>query len=192
MKHLERICTGIDTSEIKAVLDRWPQLWTGKPLPGEGHKIQAGTLFAPAKGGQELFGIWLRWTVPPSGEFQPEISEIAYWARPLVQTLALVVGAHTIGWVSLHLLKAGCSIHPHIDKGGDRNVGRFHLVITSNPRCLVTSGGETAHMAPGELWWFDHQATHQVVNGGPDRVHLVFDAVTDTAFGWHRAEAAAA
>lgn len=181
MKHLERICTGIDTSEIRAVLDRWPQLWAGTPLPRKARAIQAGVSLAnrASNAHRDVSALQLRWLRPPSWDFYPaEVSGIADWALPLVQVVAAAIGARQIGYVSLHRLKAGGMIEPHIDVDDHPSVGRFHLVITSNPQCICTSGGERAHMAPGEIWRFDHRVMHSVVNAGPDyRVHLVLNAV---------------
>jgi Aspartyl/Asparaginyl beta-hydroxylase len=49
-------------------------------------------------------------------------------------------------------------------------------VLASSPHVGSRSGSETVHMAPGELWWFDHQVEHHVENDGPDRIHLIFYA----------------
>lgn len=194
MKHFERIVSGVDVSKINAVLDRWPELLTGEPLPPSALEIEAGTMRAipiPPTDVSPTVALWLRWSPSAAVAPKPDISEIVYWARETVQTIVLVVGAVGVGFVSLHRLKAGHTIKPHTDSNGNFRFSRFHLVLTSTPRCLFTVDDETVHMAPGELWWFNHQLTHSVTNGGPDRVHLIFDAVTNTAFGWHRAEAAA-
>jgi quercetin dioxygenase-like cupin family protein len=74
-------------------------------------------------------------------------------------------------------LEAGGCITPHRDEGAyARYFARFHYVLTSTPECHFTVGDETVHMAPGELWWFNHQVVHHVENLGPDRIHLIFDA----------------
>ena len=35
--------------------------------------------------------------------------------------------------------------------------------------------GERVYMAPGEVWWFNHQVKHSVLNKGSARVHLIMD-----------------
>lgn len=187
MKHLEHIASGIDTSEVRAVLERWPKLMTGESLPLNAREIEAGTM----AGEHTLNGgplpvwevLWLRWPVDTWNatdclEFEPPIAASAYWARNTLRTVASLVGAGELGRIHLVRLKAGGRVPPHVDVGiYSDHFSRFHLVLTSDPRCLFTAGSETVHMAPGELWWFDHGAVHSVTNGGPDRIHLIFDAV---------------
>lgn len=80
------------------------------------------------------------------------------------------------GRIMLVRLKAGGWIRPHVDEGAyARYYARFHLVLDSNPACSFRCGEERACMAPGELWWFNHQMTHSVLNMGPARTHLIMD-----------------
>jgi quercetin dioxygenase-like cupin family protein len=81
-----------------------------------------------------------------------------------------------LGRIMIVRLKTGGEIAPHIDEGAyARYYARFHLVLESNPACVFKAGGELVHMAPGELWWFNHQVEHSVVNNGPDRTHIIVD-----------------
>jgi hypothetical protein len=49
------------------------------------------------------------------------------------------------------------------------------MVLESSPRCIFNAGGKSVHMAPGELWWFNHQVEHSVTNSGLDRTHIIVD-----------------
>jgi Aspartyl/Asparaginyl beta-hydroxylase len=189
MKHFERIASGIDTSQIRGVLERWPQLMSGQSLPWDA-PWDALEMEANTRVGINQFGneaprwdvLWLRWPVDEDPwdcmEFRPDVSETVDWARETLSTIAHCIGGvEEIGHIQVSRLRAGASIRPHIDEGlYAERFSRFHLVLTSNPRCLFTSGGETVHMAPGELWWLDQGVLHSVTNGGPDRDHFVFDA----------------
>jgi len=67
-------------------------------------------------------------------------------------------------------------IRPHVDKGAyARYFARFHLVLASADACRFRCGEEVVSMAPGELWWFNHQVVHSLLNSGPARIHLIMD-----------------
>jgi hypothetical protein len=84
--------------------------------------------------------------------------------------------AREVGRVMLVRVKTDGWIRPHRDEGGyARYYARFHLVLDSNAACRFRCGEEKVVMAPGELWWFNHQITHSVINGGPARTHLIMD-----------------
>lgn len=81
-----------------------------------------------------------------------------------------------LGRIMLVRLKSGGSIRPHVDEGAyARYFARFHLVLDSNPGCCFRCGEEIVNMASGELWWFNHQIVHSVINRGDARTHLIMD-----------------
>jgi quercetin dioxygenase-like cupin family protein len=85
------------------------------------------------------------------------------------------IGARELGRVMLVKLKAGGFIRPHTDEGAyARYFARFHVVLAGH--CRFHCGAEEVAMAPGEVWWFNHQKEHEVCNGNADRIHLIFDA----------------
>lgn len=86
-----------------------------------------------------------------------------------------------LGRVMLVELPPGASIDRHRDEGAYADhFERFHLALISSPGNLFTCGGETIHMAPGELWKFNHRIEHEVVNhSDTPRVHLIIDAVIE-------------
>lgn len=80
-----------------------------------------------------------------------------------------------LGRIILSRLPAGKVIHPHIDEGAyARAHSRYHLVLQGH--CTLRSGDYTADMQTGDLWWFDTQQEHAVVNNGDrDRVAIIVD-----------------
>lgn len=52
---------------------------------------------------------------------------------------------------------------------------RVHVPITTNDGALLLSEGRSKHLGVGEVWTFDNQARHAVVNGDVVRAHLIFD-----------------
>lgn len=99
-----------------------------------------------------------------------------YFTANLLREALAPLHWRELGRVMIVRLKAGGRITPHVDEGRyARYFARFHLVLESSLGCLFTAGGESVHMAPGELWWFNHQVEHSVVNNGPDRTHIIVD-----------------
>ena len=52
---------------------------------------------------------------------------------------------------------------------------RVHIPITTNDGSLLLSEKRAIHFSVGEVWTFDNQATHAVVNGAEVRTHLIMD-----------------
>lgn len=94
----------------------------------------------------------------------------------LIRGITAFLKAREIGRIMLVRLNAGGCIRPHVDEGAyARYYARFHLVLESNPTCRFRCGEEMVNMAAGELWWFNHQVLHSVVNRGAERTHLIMD-----------------
>lgn len=63
---------------------------------------------------------------------------------------------------------------------------RVHIPVVTAPGVQFHCGGQTVHMAAGELWVFDNWRRHSVVNDAAvRRVHLVADTTGSAAF-WER------
>jgi quercetin dioxygenase-like cupin family protein len=86
-------------------------------------------------------------------------------------------GLSKIGRVVVAKLRPFSTIAPHIDEGEyTKNHDRFHFVVTTNPNVRFGCGDEEAHMAAGDIWWFDNKTQHYVTNAGnTDRIHIVVD-----------------
>ncbi|MFZ5472157.1 MAG: aspartyl/asparaginyl beta-hydroxylase domain-containing protein [Myxococcota bacterium] len=65
---------------------------------------------------------------------------------------------------------------PHTDdKPAWRDPFRLHIPITTNEGALLLSEGRGMHFSVGEVWTFDNQSLHAVVNGDSVRAHLIID-----------------
>lgn len=96
----------------------------------------------------------------------------------LMADVAFVTKApNRVARVMLVELAPGGHIAPHIDQGlYAESTNRWHCALRTNRQCVMHSGGETVHMAPGDVWWFDKHALHEVINAGREpRVHLIMD-----------------
>ncbi|MGF1612317.1 MAG: aspartyl/asparaginyl beta-hydroxylase domain-containing protein [Kiloniellales bacterium] len=54
---------------------------------------------------------------------------------------------------------------------------RIHVPITTNDGAFLMAEKHVKHLAVGEVWTFDNQSFHSVVNGDGVRTHLIFDVL---------------
>ena len=101
-------------------------------------------------------------------------------ARPLVRALMTQVHGERLGRVLINKIRPGGRIFPHADEPVHAEYwDRYHFVLQSTPGCLFRCGDETVNMKTGEVWWFQNQIEHEVVNNGSDdRIHMVVDIRT--------------
>lgn len=84
--------------------------------------------------------------------------------------------------VRLMRLKAGASIQPHRDHGLclEHGQARLHVPVYTHSDVRFLVEGHLIPMEAGELWYFNADALHEVVNGGLfDRTHLVIDCTAN-------------
>lgn len=102
-------------------------------------------------------------------------------------TMGQVLGIH-LGRVMITRLKPGFAIPPHSDRITVAEeqfpykippaiyYERYHIVLQSQPGVQFICGDENVYMAPGEVWWFNNQLEHSVINNSAeDRIHLICD-----------------
>lgn len=81
--------------------------------------------------------------------------------------------------VLITALPPGASIAPHVDEGYYAQcVDRYHWVLQAAGefRC----GSERLRMCEREIWWFDSQQEHSVLNDvESERIHLIMDVWKD-------------
>jgi hypothetical protein len=112
-------------------------------------------------------------------------------ARQLIFPLMFSVQGEHLGRVMISRMAPGVSIPPHSDRIDEAELlfpnkippalyyDRYHVALKSEPGCLFICGEEQVYMAPGEVWWFNNQLEHSVVNNSAqDRIHLVCDVRT--------------
>ncbi len=171
LRNFQRIVYGLDTS---AVLDRIasrPELWseiTARQEYGGTAHADTETIFlrAPARV-QDVLNVIETVDMPALDALD---------MRPIVDAVCMEVGIRDLGRVMLVKLKPNGVIQPHVDEGRYAHYySRFHCVLSTSADCVFYAGGESVHMAAGEIWWFNHMAQHEVRNGTRERIHLIFD-----------------
>ena len=177
MLNFQRLLTNLDVGPMLDALDARPQLWEEITVRQE----------APGSPHHDTECVWLRGPreITLDSVFN-ELQAVDYLsmhelAEPIYNLVAPVlreIGSTALGRVLIVKLKPGGVIDAHEDTGRyAKAYSRFHLVLTSEPGNVFECDGESVHMAPGELWWFNHRGEHQVRNGSEhDRIHVIFDA----------------
>lgn len=65
---------------------------------------------------------------------------------------------------------------PHVDDNPAwKTPFRVHVPLTTNDDAMLLSEKRGKHFDVGEVWTFDNQSEHAVVNGDTVRTHLIFD-----------------
>ncbi|HVK80295.1 MAG TPA: aspartyl/asparaginyl beta-hydroxylase domain-containing protein [Verrucomicrobiae bacterium] len=59
---------------------------------------------------------------------------------------------------------------------------RIHVPIITNPGAVLLAEGRSKHLEVGEVWTFDNQQIHSVMNGDSTRVHMIFDVNPNPKF----------
>jgi hypothetical protein len=172
MRHLRRLRAGLAVALAAAELAARPELWRLLTLrqdyEGSAHGDTESIIL---RGPRTVEGLWDNLDCvdfPTLGQLQATLT--------LLREVAAFLKVREIGRVMLVRLKANGRITPHVDEGGyARYFARFHVALDTHPACRFHVGEESAHMAAGELWWFNHQVRHWVDNKGPARIHLIAD-----------------
>lgn len=98
-------------------------------------------------------------------------------ARELIYGLMAQVRGEQLGRALIVKLPPNCSVLPHVDMGSPATYyQRYHIVLQSLEGNLFRAGSEVIHMKTGEVWWFDNEVEHEVINNSKeDRIHLIVD-----------------
>jgi hypothetical protein len=170
--NFHRLMTAVEVAAAVAEIAKQPDLWKimqiRQQYEGSAH-IDTETIVM--RGPDSIEGIFDNLEC-----VNFKVSDILPATVQLIRGIVGFLKAREIGRIMLVRLNAGGSIKPHVDEGAyARYFARFHLVLDSNPHCRFRCGEETVNMGVGELWWFNHQVTHSVLNQGPARTHLIMD-----------------
>lgn len=188
--NFQKLLTGIEVVPAVHEIARQPELWD---------QYQVRT-FHEQSAHRTLSDIVLRYNRFDEGddfvdkvcasidvEDYPASVRLPYTMSLALGLMTRVRGVH-LGRVFVSKIKPGGSIAPHTDRIGPAEEAfpgriipaayydRHHIVLQSGPGTIFRCGAEEVYMAPGEVWWFDNQVEHCVINNSAvDRVHLIID-----------------
>jgi hypothetical protein len=189
MRYFEQIFTGVETQQLLHQIRVQPELWNAQPFRSK-YGNHAST--------DDILLRYNRFDPQRDDPREAVVSNIAcenypaFAALPLALPMifglmARVQGVH-LGRVFISRLPPESSIPPHSDRDPvserdypDRTVPavyyeRYQLTLQSLPGVVFCCGDERVYMEPGTIWWFDNQATHEVVNRSiEDRIAMTID-----------------
>lgn len=188
MRNFLKIAEGVDVIPLAQAIMRQPELWNANTL----------RTTHPATPHSQVEDIWLRFNdltlhekkVQETGDLNEyagvidEHESICYpaWfkipaAQLIIFDLMRRVNGIRLGRVLVTRLAPGKKIAPHVDSGSHAEYyERYHCVIQNLPGSIFRAGNETVCMKSGELWWFNNQAEHEVINNSADdRLTLIID-----------------
>lgn len=187
-KLIKKLMTDAPVEPLVARLEMEPELWRDNTW----RQDYVVKLERPISPQQDTEAVMFRWapenTIESvrdslSVQVHPNLSKISELHRLLLACLNRINAAEC-GRVFVAKLKPGGKVIPHQDYGTYADhFERFHLVLSSDPGnefFVEDSSGhrESAHMKPGEFFWFNHKETHWAVNNSKTpRMHLIIDAV---------------
>lgn len=111
----------------------------------------------------------------------PEYREFASDIEPALQLVReRFAGPGYFVRLLFALLPGGATITEHVDSAWSlRHCHRVHVPIVSHSSAILTVGGESRHLAPGEIWEINNNRRHGAVNSGDrERIHLIADWVS--------------
>lgn len=181
MKNFLRLAQNINMTPLMVQIQRQPELWR------EDSYLRS----YPQGPFSDVETIFLRF--PPASVSELEQSQKdqheCVWmdgllhlpaARGLIFSLMGTVEGERLGRVMLNKIKAGGRIFPHADTPVHAQYwDRFHYVVASSPGVNFRCGEEQVSMQTGDVWWFQNEIEHEVVNNSAgDRIHLIIDIRT--------------
>lgn len=177
MRNFECLSTGLDVCPLMRAIARQSELFaqttTRQDYPGSAHKDTSTIFLRWCKG----LDVQAAFTEIPSFDF-PAMGKLQE-AHELINYTLRRVSATELGRVLIVSLHSGGVITPHADEGAYADhYERFHIVLASEGGVIFRADDESVEMRPGELWYFNHKAEHEVRNlSGHPRLHMIIDAV---------------
>jgi hypothetical protein len=168
---LKLIAEGWDVSRLLWAIRSHPELW-------DEHTARTASPDSPHHG---LSDIWLRFGAPETAmvdgqhELQWYPSANVLGIRQMCHDLMHMVGGVELGGVLLTRIPPGASCKPHTDASWHtKRYDKFVVQIASAPGQAFHFDGECLEAKPGDVYWFDNQYMHWVVNNTPyERVSLI-------------------
>lgn len=187
MRNFLKLAQGVNFLSLLHSVQRQPELWNENKLRTT-HQQSPHT---------QVDDIWLRFNdlgkyeASEKTEGQTEYAgvldeheSICYsaWhklpeAQIIIFDLMRMVQGLRLGRVLITRLAPGKRIDPHVDGGSHAEYyERYHFILQNSPGSIFRAGNETIQANPGELWWFNNQKEHEVINNSvTDRISLIID-----------------
>jgi len=190
MRNFERLAIGVDIGPLKHSLRHQEGLW---------NQFKVRT-WHPQSAHRVIDDVVLRYNEFNQGDdflakvcSELRVSNYPAWAalpqaRQIIFDLMRRVEAEELGRVFISRMAPGVEIPLHSDRIAPAEEAfpdkippawyydRYHVLLQSEPGVVFTCGEESVQMLTGEVWWFNNEIPHSVVNNSAeDRISLVVD-----------------
>ena len=182
MKNILTLTRGLNVMQLALQLKRNPQLWNQRRERTQN----------PDSPHREVDDIWLRYGGGSYDESrQPHTSVWLDAATVLPETktharaIMSLVHGDALGGVLITRVPPGARVHPHTDNGWHaQEYDKFALQISGHQQqAFCYADGEHVTL-PGDLYWFNNQAEHWVINDSPvERITMIVCVKLDKPFG---------
>lgn len=178
MRNFQLIGNGIETQPLLHAVTRQKHLWNQNTLRTQyenGPHSQADD-------------IWLRFNDLSTDKIRSdimsncEIINYSAWdflpqSHEIIFNLMRYIKGVRLGRVMITRLAPGKRIDLHEDGGNYAEYyDRYHVILQNNPGSIFRAGNEEVCMNSGEVWWFDNQEKHEVINNSrEDRITMIVD-----------------
>lgn len=165
------VAKGLSVAPIYWAIQKNPGLWNQ-------HTSRTENQDSPHFG---LDDIWARFGDPQHAKDGAAHDSVWYPSadilkiKPLCYEVMKQVCGDELGGVLITRIPPGRFCKPHTDPGWHaRRYQKFAVQITSAPTQQFCFEGEHLETKPGDLFWFDNQYTHWVINDTPyERVTMI-------------------
>lgn len=181
MRNFQQVGSGLQTLPLLHAATRQKHLWNQNLLRTTHENTPHG----------QVEDIWLRFNDLELAKTRSDIMDqhesICYpaWhalpqAHEIIFDLIRYVKGIRLGRVLITRLAPGKCVLPHIDSGDHAAYyDRYHVMLQNAPGSIFRAGNEEVTMKAGEVWWFDNQQEHEVINNSRlDRITMIVDIKT--------------
>lgn len=174
-----KLASGLDVQPLLDLIDAQPDLW--REIEARQNSMNSphrDTECIFARGPYKMTRFHVQFDL---GAYDyPCMEYLKPGLMPVMSPILRGLEVDELGRVLIVKLKPGGHVSAHDDQGTYADhFARFHIVLSSNPGCTQSCGGQEQAFEVGDAWWFDHKKVHTADNtGDTDRVHIIFDATS--------------
>jgi hypothetical protein len=182
MENITILSRGINVMPLLLGLKRHPQLWNTRTARTE-------RVDSPHR---DVDDIWVRYhdgsysdSLTPHHSVWLEAADLLPEAKAHARAIMSTVGGDELGGILITRIPSGKQVLPHQDLGWHaRYYDKFALQIESHQQQAFCFEEGQLVTAPGDLYWFNNQQSHWVINDSPvPRVTMIVCVKLDKPFG---------
>lgn len=100
-------------------------------------------------------------------------SPLIPFIKPIAYAIMSEVNGERLGGVLITKLPPYGKIHRHVDSGWHATYYAKYYVCVKDGGSQFQFDSGTIHPKEGEIWWFDNQKPHEVINNDKERIAMI-------------------